>query len=54
MRQSSAVFWLPLYHDMGLIGGVLQPLYSGGPCTLLAAAAFLQRPAFVVGDHRED
>ena len=44
-QQSSAVFWLPLYHDMGLIGGVLQPLYCGGSCTLLAPASFLQRPA---------
>ncbi|MGO8747212.1 MAG: AMP-binding protein [Thermoguttaceae bacterium] len=41
---SSAVFWLPLYHDMGLIGGVIQPIYCGGSCTLLAPAAFLQRP----------
>jgi len=43
--DSSAVFWLPLYHDMGLIGGVIQPVYCGGSCTLLAPAAFLQRPA---------
>jgi acyl-CoA synthetase (AMP-forming)/AMP-acid ligase II/acyl carrier protein len=43
--DSSAVFWLPLYHDMGLIGGVIQPIYCGGSCTLLAPAAFLQRPA---------
>jgi acyl-CoA synthetase (AMP-forming)/AMP-acid ligase II/acyl carrier protein len=43
--DSSAVFWLPLYHDMGLIGGVLQPIYCGGCCTLVAPAAFLQRPA---------
>jgi acyl-CoA synthetase (AMP-forming)/AMP-acid ligase II/acyl carrier protein len=43
--ESSAVFWLPLYHDMGLIGGVVQPIYCGGSCTLLAPAAFLQRPA---------
>lgn len=43
--QSSAVFWLPLHHDMGLIGGVIQPIYCGGSCTLLAPAAFLQRPA---------
>ena len=42
--ESSAVFWLPLYHDMGLIGGVIQPLYCGGACTLLPPAAFLQRP----------
>jgi acyl-CoA synthetase (AMP-forming)/AMP-acid ligase II/acyl carrier protein len=43
--DGSGVFWLPLYHDMGLIGGVIQPIYCGGPCTLLAPAAFLQRPA---------
>jgi acyl-CoA synthetase (AMP-forming)/AMP-acid ligase II/acyl carrier protein len=42
--ESSAVFWLPLYHDMGLIGGIVQPIYCGGSCTLLAPAAFLQRP----------
>jgi acyl-CoA synthetase (AMP-forming)/AMP-acid ligase II/acyl carrier protein len=43
-ENSTAVFWLPLYHDMGLIGGVIQPIYCGGTCTLLAPAAFLQRP----------
>ena len=36
--------WLPLYHDMGLIGSVLQPLYVGSHCILLPAAVFLQRP----------
>jgi acyl transferase domain-containing protein/acyl-CoA synthetase (AMP-forming)/AMP-acid ligase II/acyl carrier protein len=38
------VTWLPLYHDLGLIGGVLQPLYAGYESTLMSPAAFLQRP----------
>lgn len=36
--------WLPVYHDMGLIGNVLQPLYLGRPCILLSPLDFLQRP----------
>jgi acyl-CoA synthetase (AMP-forming)/AMP-acid ligase II len=42
---SSTVFWLPPYHDMGLIGGLLQPLYTGFPVHLMSPVAFLQRPA---------
>ncbi|BAY23186.1 beta-ketoacyl synthase [Calothrix sp. NIES-2100] len=42
--NSQGVIWLPPYHDMGLIGGVLQPLYGGFPVTLMAPAAFLQKP----------
>ena len=42
--ESHAVNWLPPYHDMGLIGGILQPLYSGFPITLLPHMMFLQRP----------
>jgi acyl-CoA synthetase (AMP-forming)/AMP-acid ligase II len=42
--QSSTVFWLPPYHDMGLIGGILQPLCTGFPVTLMSPVAFLQRP----------
>jgi acyl-CoA synthetase (AMP-forming)/AMP-acid ligase II/acyl carrier protein len=40
----SAVFWLPAYHDMGLIGGILSPLSLGITSYLLAPATFLQRP----------
>ena len=36
--------WLPLYHDMGLIGNLLQPLYLGVPCFLMPSLVFLQRP----------
>jgi acyl-CoA synthetase (AMP-forming)/AMP-acid ligase II len=38
------VIWLPLYHDMGLIGGVLQPIFAGSPVTLMSPLTFLQRP----------
>jgi acyl-CoA synthetase (AMP-forming)/AMP-acid ligase II len=36
--------WLPLYHDMGLIGGVLEALLCGGRATLLSPMAFLLDP----------
>ncbi len=43
-EQSIIVGWLPLFHDMGLIGNVLQPLYLGARCVLLSPMSFLQRP----------
>jgi acyl-CoA synthetase (AMP-forming)/AMP-acid ligase II len=39
------VGWLPLFHDMGLIGNVLQPLYLGILSVLMSPMAFLQQPA---------
>lgn len=43
--ESVGVIWLPPYHDMGLIGGILQPLYTGLPVYLMSPGSFLQRPA---------
>lgn len=43
-EQTVVVGWLPPYHDMGLIGNVLQPLYVGCPCILMSPVAFLSRP----------
>ncbi|HJX27017.1 MAG TPA: AMP-binding protein, partial [Thermoanaerobaculia bacterium] len=43
--DSVVLGWLPLHHDMGLIGTVLQPLHVGAPCYLMSPGAFLQRPA---------
>src|SRR4029077_20619949 len=42
--QSIGVTWLPHYHDMGLIGGLLQPLYAGGEMIVMPPSSFLQRP----------
>src|SRR2546430_10323663 len=38
------VSWLPMYHDMGLIGTIIYPLYRGFPSYLLSPAHFLQTP----------
>ncbi|MBD2136217.1 fatty acyl-AMP ligase [Anabaena sp. FACHB-1237] len=38
------VGWLPLFHDMGLIGNVLQPIYLGIPCYLMSPVDFIQKP----------
>ena len=43
-RTSLGVFWLPSYHDMGLIGGILQPIYVGRPNVLMSPMTFLQKP----------
>ena len=42
--DSRGVLWLPPFHDMGLIGGLLQPLYGGMPVVLMSPGAFIQRP----------
>ena len=42
--ESIGVTWLPHYHDMGLIGGLLQPVYAGGEMIAMPPSAFLQRP----------
>ncbi|MDX3192757.1 amino acid adenylation domain-containing protein [Streptomyces sp. MN03-5084-2B] len=42
---SRGVIWLPPYHDMGLIGGILQPVFAGFPVTLMSPLGFLREPA---------
>ncbi|WP_338871405.1 amino acid adenylation domain-containing protein [Myxococcus stipitatus] len=43
-RQSRGVIWLPPYHDMGLIGGILAPIHGGLPVDLMSPLTFLQAP----------
>lgn len=43
--ERSIIFgWLPLHHDMGLIGNVLHPLFLGASCILMDPARFIQKP----------
>jgi acyl-CoA synthetase (AMP-forming)/AMP-acid ligase II len=38
------VTWLPPYHDMGLMGGILQPVYFGAPSAVISPLDFVRRP----------
>jgi acyl-CoA synthetase (AMP-forming)/AMP-acid ligase II len=39
-----SVTWLPVFHDMGLTNGIVQPVYGGRRCVLMPPQSFLQRP----------
>ncbi|CAM4111929.1 non-ribosomal peptide synthetase [Pseudoalteromonas byunsanensis] len=43
-EQTIIASWLPMFHDMGLIGAVLQPICIGGKVIAMTPAAFLQKP----------
>jgi 8-amino-7-oxononanoate synthase len=42
--EEVGAFWLPMYHDMGLVGGVLVPVFSGGTNVFISPATFLRSP----------
>ncbi|MEX0818306.1 MAG: aminotransferase class I/II-fold pyridoxal phosphate-dependent enzyme [Pirellulaceae bacterium] len=42
--ETVGMSWLPTYHDMGLVGGVLMPLFIGRPNVLMSPMSFLQKP----------
>ncbi|MGQ4601412.1 AMP-binding protein [Nocardia sp. R6R-6] len=43
-RDSTVVGWAPFFHDQGLIGNVLQPLYVGATSILMSPMTFIRRP----------
>jgi acyl-CoA synthetase (AMP-forming)/AMP-acid ligase II len=42
--ETRGLIWLPLYHDLGLIGGLVEPLYCGCMTILMSPVTVLQRP----------
>lgn len=42
--DTRVLMWLPMFHDMGLIGGVMQPLYGGFPVVLMSPISLAQKP----------
>ena len=42
--ESRGISWLPPYHDLGLVGGLFQPLHVGFPCVLMSPAHFMRSP----------
>lgn len=44
-RDVVGMSWLPTYHDMGLVGGILNPIFCGRPSVLMSPMMFLQKPA---------
>ena len=43
-ENSVGVGWLPLFHDMGLIGNVIQTVYLGACCVMMSPISFVQKP----------
>jgi 8-amino-7-oxononanoate synthase len=42
--SSRGIIWLPPYHDMGLIGGIIQPVYAGADAILISPVHLIQKP----------
>ena len=43
-NETSLITWLPLYHDMGLVGGVINPVFIGGQVSMMSPVSFMTRP----------
>jgi acyl-CoA synthetase (AMP-forming)/AMP-acid ligase II len=41
---SVMISWMPIFHDMGLIYGLLTPLYAGRPCYIMSPVTFMEKP----------